>query len=131
MPLQLRVITPTRQLVDAEVEEVTAPGSVGEFGVLPEHVNFIGELQSGILTYVERGVRKRVVVHGGYAEVVNDVVTVLADDAELPEEIDGTRARQDIQRIDTELARESESPERIADLLGEKRRAEVRLSAAS
>ena len=131
MPLQLRVITPTRQLVDAEVEEVTAPGSVGEFGVLPEHVNFIGELQSGILTYVERGVRKRVVVHGGYTEVVDDVVTVLADDAELPEEIDAPLARQDLQRIDTELARESESAERIEELLGERRRAEVRLAAAS
>jgi F-type H+-transporting ATPase subunit epsilon len=131
MPLQLRVITPTRQLVDAEVEEVTAPGSVGEFGVLPEHVNFIGELQSGVLTYVERGVRKRVVVHGGYAEVVDDVVTVLADDAELPEEIDGTRARQEIQRIDAELAGESENPDRIDELLGERRRAEVRVAAAS
>jgi F-type H+-transporting ATPase subunit epsilon len=131
MPLQLRVITPTRQLVDAEVEEVTAPGSVGEFGVFPEHVNFIGELQSGILTYVERGVRKRIVVHGGYAEVVEDVVTVLADEAELPEEIDAARARQEIQRIDAELAVESEHPENIDELLSQRRRAEVRLAAAS
>ena len=131
MPLQLRVITPTRQLVDVEVEEVTAPGSVGEFGVFPEHVNFIGELQSGILTYVERGVRKRIVVHGGYAEVVEDVVTVLADDAELPEEIDAARARQEIQRIDAELAVESEHPESIDELLSQRRRAEVRLAAAS
>jgi F-type H+-transporting ATPase subunit epsilon len=128
--LLLRVITPTRQLVEAEVEEVTAPGSAGEFGVLPEHVNFVAELEPGILTYVERGVRQRVVVHGGYAEVVDDVVTVLADDAELPEEIDGGQARAELTRIDRELAAESEHPERVEELLRERRRTEVRLAAA-
>jgi F-type H+-transporting ATPase subunit epsilon len=131
MALTLRLITPTRQLVDAEVEEVTAPGTVGEFGVLPEHVNFIGELESGILSYTERGTRKRVVVHGGYTEVVNDVVTVLADDAELPEEIDAAAARGDLERIDKELSAESENPDRIEDLLRQRRRAEVRLAAAA
>ena len=131
MPLLLRLITPTRQLVEAEVEEVTAPGSAGEFGVLPEHVNFVAELEPGILTYLERGVRKRVVVHGGYAEVVDDVVTVLADEAELPEEIDGGRARAELTRIDRELAAESEHPEHIEELLRERRRNEVRLAAAA
>jgi F-type H+-transporting ATPase subunit epsilon len=131
MPLVLRLITPSRQLVEAEVDEVTAPGSAGEFGVLPEHVNFVGELDSGILTYVERGVRKRVVVHGGYAEVLNDVVTVLADDAELPEEIDPERARAELQRIDRELGTEAGSPDRIAELLRERKRSEVRLAAAA
>jgi len=131
MPLLLRLITPSRQLVETEVEEVTAPGSAGEFGVLPEHVNFIGELDSGILTYVERGVRKRVVVHGGYAEVVDDVVTVLADDAELPEEIDAGQARAELARIDRDLAAETDRPERITELLREKKRTEVRLAAAA
>jgi F-type H+-transporting ATPase subunit epsilon len=128
MPLTLRLITPTRALVEAEVEEVTAPGAVGEIGILPEHVSFVGELGEGVLTYVERGARKQVVVHGGYVEVFADVVTVLADDAELPDEIDPAGARAELERIGRELAAEAASPERIAALLRERRRAEVRSS---
>jgi F-type H+-transporting ATPase subunit epsilon len=131
MPLLLRLITPTRLLVEAEVEEVTAPGSAGEFGVLPEHVNFVSQLDSGILVYVERGVHKRVVVYGGYAEVLDDVVTVLADDAELPEDIDIAKARADLARLDRELTAESDHPDRVTELLREKRHTEARLAAAT
>jgi len=131
MALKLRLITPTRRLVDTKVEEVTAPGVAGEFGVLPEHVSFVGELSDGILSYVENGTRKRVVVFGGYAEVADDVVTVLADDAELPAEIDAAAARADVIRIERELATEASDPERVSELLRDQRRAELRVSAAA
>jgi F-type H+-transporting ATPase subunit epsilon len=130
MPLTLRLITPSRQLVDAQVDEVVAPGSAGEFGVLPEHVNFVGELEAGILTYSVRGAKKKVVVHGGYAEVVDDVVTVLADGAERPEEIDVAVARGELQRVERELSAESESSARIEELLRERRLEEIRIAAA-
>ena len=131
MALRLRLITPTRRIVDTDVEEITAPGVAGEFGVLPEHVAFVGELADGILSYVERGTRKRVVIFGGYAEVADDVVTVLADAAELPDEIDAGLARADLARIERELAAEAQDPDRVAALLREQRQAELRLSAAA
>src|SRR5262245_58726620 len=91
--LRLRVVTPEHQLLDEEVDEVTAPGTVGEFGVLPNHVTFLSSLQSGRLTYKQRGQLHTLAVSGGFAEVVNNVMTVLADSAEFADEIDVERAR--------------------------------------
>ncbi len=131
MPLTLRIVTPTRLLVDAEVSEITAPGTAGEFGVFPEHVTFLGELDLGVLRYTEGGSDKSVVVHGGFAEVRDDVVTVLADDAEFAEEIDVEAARAELGRLGTELDKGREDPAEVADLLREHRRAEARIQAAS
>ncbi|HYD48170.1 MAG TPA: ATP synthase F1 subunit epsilon, partial [Terriglobales bacterium] len=84
---QLRVVTPSRMLVDERVREVTAPGTEGEVGILPEHITFLGALDIGILTYrTDRG-GKRIAVRGGFIEYVNDVMTVLVDDAALPESV--------------------------------------------
>ncbi|MEE8310908.1 MAG: ATP synthase F1 subunit epsilon [Candidatus Binatia bacterium] len=131
MALTLRIVTPTRLLVDAEVSEITAPGTAGEFGVFPEHVTFLGELDLGVLRYTEGGSDKSVVVHGGFAEVRDDVVTVLADDAEFAEEIDVEAARAELGRLGTELDKGREDPAEVADLLREHRRAEARIQAAS
>ncbi len=91
--LRLRVVTPERLLLDEEVDEVTAPGTIGEFGVLPNHITFLSSLQPGCLTY-RQGTRVRALaVGGGFAEVVNNVMTVLADSAEFAEEIDLEQAR--------------------------------------
>ena len=129
MALTLRIVTPTRVVVDTEVSEVTAPGAAGELGFLPEHVTFLGELDVGILRYQERGAGKSVVVHGGYAEVVNDVVTVLADDAELPSEIDGSAARTALSQIDAALTKATDDPAEVDRLLLEHKRAQVRIDA--
>ena len=131
MALTLRIVTPTRLLVDAEVSEITAPGTAGEFGVFPEHVTFLGELDLGVLRYTEGGSDKSVVVHGGFAEVRDDVVTVLADDAEFAEEIDVEAARAELGRLGTELDKGREDPAEVTDLLREHRRAEARIQAAS
>lgn len=129
MAMQLRIVTPTRLVIDTEVSELSAPGVVGEFGVLAEHATFLASLGTGILAYVEGGARKRLVVHGGYAEVVGDVVTVLADDAESPEDIDAGSARADLARIDGELGQDHDSSEAVDALLRDRRRAEVRIEA--
>ena len=131
MLLKLRIVTPMRVLVEAEVSEITAPGSAGEFGVFPEHVTFLGELDLGLLRYTEGGSSKSVVVHGGFAEVREDVVTVLADDAEFPEEIDLEAARAELGRLGAELDKGHEDPDEVTALLREHRRAEVRIQAAS
>jgi F-type H+-transporting ATPase subunit epsilon len=130
MGIRLRLITPTRTLVEAEVEQVTAPGIAGEFGVLPRHVAFVGALDDGILTYVERGASRRILLCGGYVEVFDDVVTVLADDAELPEEIDRATVKTELARIQRELATTASEPLQVASLLREQRRLEYRLALA-
>jgi len=131
MAFRLRLITPTRTLVETDVEQVTAPGAVGEFGVLPEHVAFVGELADGILTYVEKGVRNSVIIRGGYAEVIDDVMTVLADDAALPDEVDEASTRSELARVQAELDAGSTDPAQIEALLRERRRLEIELSISS
>ncbi|HYC57841.1 MAG TPA: ATP synthase F1 subunit epsilon [Candidatus Binatia bacterium] len=129
--MRLRIVTPASAIVDTEVSEVIAPGSEGEFGVLPLHVTFLGALAPGVLTYVEGGVRKKVVIGGGYAEVRDDVVTVLADSAELPSQIDLAGARADLARLEQAAASGSEDSQRIEQLLRELSIARARVAAAN
>ena len=91
--MRFRLVTPARELLDLDVEEVYAPGVLGQFGVLPLHVNFLTALETGELRYRVRGKDHYVAVSGGICEVLDDVVTVLADSAEPADEIDVERAR--------------------------------------
>jgi F-type H+-transporting ATPase subunit epsilon len=129
--MRLRIVTPLRPVIDAEVAELVAPGTEGEFGVLAQHVTFLASLRPGIVSYTEDGARKRVVISGGYAEVRQDVVTVLADDAQLPEEVDAGGARSDLESIQVELARGSESAEVTERLLHDLALAEARLAVSA
>ena len=101
--LQLRIVTPSRLLLDDEVREVTAPGAVGEFGVLPDHVTFLTALDIGAMSFrTDRGVR-RLAVRGGFAEVADNIMTVLADDAAFPQDIDVDVARADLHTAEAQL----------------------------
>ncbi len=80
--LRLRVYSPERQLVDADVAEVTAPGAYGEIGILPDHAALVTTLESGILSYRSGTATSRIKIGGGFAEVRDNVMTVLADSAE-------------------------------------------------
>jgi F-type H+-transporting ATPase subunit epsilon len=81
--LRLRVLSPERQLVDADVAEVTAPGAYGEIGVLPDHAALVTALEPGTLSYREGVTTSRLRISGGFAEVRDNVMTVLADSAEV------------------------------------------------
>ncbi len=91
--LQLDVITPERNVLSEPVDEVRVPGLNGELGILPGHTPLISQLQTGVLTYTQGGSARRLHVSGGFVEVKDDRVSVLADMAERPEEIDAARAR--------------------------------------
>jgi F-type H+-transporting ATPase subunit epsilon len=80
--LRLHVYTPEREVADVEVREVTAPGVLGEVGILPDHAAFVTALDPGVLSYRQDGGVVRLTIGGGFAEVLNYVVTVLADSAE-------------------------------------------------
>ena len=78
--LRLRVYTRERQLVDQDVREVTAPGVYGEIGVLPDHAALVTTLEPGVLSYKDTaGAVASVQVTGGFAEVRDNMMTVLAD----------------------------------------------------
>ncbi len=92
--IRLRVVTPSRLVLDEEVDEVTAVGELGEFGVLPNHISFLSTLVPGELSYKQGAARHVLVVGGGYAEVLDNVMTVLASSAEFAGEIDMARAQR-------------------------------------
>jgi len=102
--IRLRVVTPSRMLLDEDVDEVTAPGELGEFGVLPNHIAFLTTLVPGELSYKQGSSKKTLAVSGGYAEVLDDVMTVLAPAAEFADEIDSARAQRAKERAEKLMA---------------------------
>ena len=131
MALHLKIVTPERTLTDADVSELTAPGTAGEFGVLPQHVTFLGGLDVGVLVYVEEGRKCRVVVDDGYAEVCDDTVTILADRAEPASEIDPSEAGARLAAADRALDEGAETPEEMDVLLHGVKSARARVEAVS
>ena len=102
--LTLELATPTRMVVAETVDEVVVPGSEGYFGVLPGHAPLLATLGIGELTYRIGREERHVAVAGGFAEVRNDKVIVLADTAELPQDIDRARAERARDRAEQRLA---------------------------
>ncbi len=82
--LTLEIVTPDRLVLKEEVDELTAPGALGEIGILPGHTTLLTQLGEGALTYVQAGRAKSIQVRGGFAEVRKDHVTILADAVEIP-----------------------------------------------
>jgi len=77
--LHLRVYTPEHTLAEGDVREVTAPAVDGEIGVLPDHTALVTALAPGVLSYRADGGVTRLRIEGGFAEVLDNVMTVLAD----------------------------------------------------
>ena len=102
---RLLIVTPERLLLDEQVEEVTAPGAAGEFGVLPDHISFLTTLAPGRLIYRSGGQRHVIAIFGGYAEVADNVMTVLADGAEPARQIDLEASRRHLQEVETTIAK--------------------------
>jgi F-type H+-transporting ATPase subunit epsilon len=129
--IRLRIVSPSRLLIDEEVDEVTAPGALGEFGVLPNHIAFLTLLGPGELSYKQGPKRTRLAIGGGYAEVLNNVMTVLADAAEFAEEIDIDRARQAKEQAEKKLDSLNPEEREFAACEAALKRALVRLQVAS
>jgi len=102
--IKLRVVTPNRLMFDEEVDEVTAVGELGEFGVLPNHISFLSTLVPGEMSYKQGANRRLLAVSGGYAEVLDNVMTVLAPAAEFGSEIDSARAQRAKERAEKQMA---------------------------
>ncbi len=128
--LQLEIITPERRVLGESVDSVTVPGANGEIGILPMHTPLISALQTGVLSYTQSGTTGRLLVSGGFVEVNADRVTVLADVAEQPEEIDAAQARAARERADRILKAAASSDEEMEEARAELERANVRLQLA-
>lgn len=108
--LRLEIVTPEKKVVDAEVDSVTIPTASGEAGILPSHAPLVSALKPGILSFTLRGTTERIAIGGGFLEVSNDKVSVLADSAETSTEIDVDAARTKLQEAERAIAAAATSP---------------------
>jgi F-type H+-transporting ATPase subunit epsilon len=127
--LLLRVVTPVRQLLEQEVDEVRLPGVLGEMGVLPGHTPLLTSLATGPLSFTHDRIETRLVVQGGFAEVLPDAVTILARVAETASEIDVPAAQREATEI--EAALKSASADDLDALTTRHRLATTRLEVAA
>lgn len=129
--LRLRLVTPERLLLDEEVDEVTAPGTVGEFGVFPNHTTFLSSLQPGRLSYKQGGKSRSLAVSAGFAEVVDNLLTVLCTDAAYANEIDAAQAQEAVREAEAAFSNLSPTDAGFEDAQNTLRLAQVRLDVAS
>jgi F-type H+-transporting ATPase subunit epsilon len=128
--LHLEIATPERLLVKADATEVYVPGADGALGILPEHAALLSELGYGELTFVTSQGRNAVFVAGGWVQVLNNEVRVLADRAENISEIDTTRAESALRRAQERLNAPASTGIDVARAINAMRRAEARLACA-
>ena len=129
--ISLKVVTPVRLVLEEQVDELTAPGPLGQLGILPDHAALMTTLEIGQLGYRKSGAAAVVTVTGGYAEVLDNVVTVLANAAEFPHEIDTARAEDAKARAARALDEGGQADEdRLAAARAALQRAVLRLETA-
>ncbi len=128
MPINLQVVTAERIILNDEVDSLVAPGADGELGILPRHAPLLSGLKPGELRYRRGGEENFLAIGGGFIEVLNNKVIVLADSAERSEEIDLERA--EAARKTAEQALQNRGQMSIEDLAAAEaalRRALIRL----
>jgi F-type H+-transporting ATPase subunit epsilon len=126
---QLEIVTPEKLVVRDSAEEAQIPGLNGYLGILPGHAPLITELGAGEISYRSGGQSHRFSLAWGFAEVLPDRVTVLAETVERAEEIDIPRAQQELSNAEASL-KSAESEQDFATATGKIQRARARLDAA-
>jgi len=111
--LHVEVVTAERELYNGEANLVSAPGTEGRMGILPRHAALLTTLAPGALRIELNGAEEPLFVSGGFLEVSNDSVTVLADTAEHAEEIDEARAEEARRRAEERLQNVQSEMERV------------------
>jgi len=101
--IKLEIVTPEAMMVSEEVDEITVTGTEGEFGVLPGHCHMLSSLKIGSVNYKNGNTEQFMSLGGGYAEVGPDKVSILAETAELKDNIDVERAKEAQSRAEENL----------------------------
>lgn len=104
MPLSIEIVTPEQRVLTTECDEVRLPGSEGGFGIRPGHTPLIAALSAGELVYVSSGTEHRFAVGEGFAEVSNDRVRILVEEAIRADEIDKGRAESELKELEARLS---------------------------
>ncbi len=130
MALTLDIVTPERRVLSVTCDEVRAPGAVGGFGVRQNHEPFMTALEPGRLTYVEGGREHHYAVGGGFLQVSENRVLVLADTAEAAADIDVERARRAFEEAQSRVLAMTEQDEHQREEAARVRRAAARLNVA-
>lgn len=128
--LKLELATPTRLVISGEADEVVVPGVEGSFGVLPGHAPLLSLVGTGEVMYRTGRTEHYLAVSGGFAEVGPDHVTILAETAERPEEIDPARARAAVERAEQRLRATAAEETDVDRAISALARARARLQAA-
>jgi F-type H+-transporting ATPase subunit epsilon len=126
---QLEIVTPEKLVVRDSAEEAQIPGRNGYIGVLPGHAPLITELGSGEISYRSNGQLHRFSMAWGFAEVLPDKVTVLAETVERADEIDLTRAKQSLTKAG-ELLKTAQTEDEFSVATAKIQRAEARIEVA-
>ncbi len=130
MAISLEIVTPERRVLSVTADEVRAPGALGGFGIRQTHEPFMSALEPGRLTYVEGGREHHYAIGGGFLQVADDKVIVLADTAEAAGDIDVERAKKAFQDAQDQLLKMTEQDERYGDQSARVRRATARITVA-
>ena len=104
MALSIEIVTPEQRVLTTECDEIRLPGVEGSFGIRPRHTPLVAALAPGELVYVISGTEHRYAVGEGFAEVSNDKVRVLVEEALRAEQIDPGRAAAELKELQTKLA---------------------------
>lgn len=113
---QLEVATPERLFVDEQVSEAELPGQEGYMGILPGHAPLLSILGAGVLSYKSAGGGQVLAVDGGFVEVFEDHVRVLAEHAEFAADIQADAARRQLEQANEALRNAHETDESEAAL---------------
>jgi len=128
--MTLQIITPERAVVkDVETDAVVIPVTDGSMGILHNHAPMVATLRIGLLKYKQGGSYRRVALGGGFLELSNNRITVLADTAEAGDSVDVLRAKQAVARAEQRLRDRTEKTDRVRAEIA-LRRAMNRLRAA-
>lgn len=130
MPIQLDIVTPEKRVLSVETDQVRVPGADGLFGVLPGHTPLVGTMEPGELVYTAGGIDHRLFVAGGFVEVADDRVIVLAEAAERLDEIDVARAMRALADAEGRLKELREEEEAARLERARVRRASARIALA-
>ncbi len=128
--LKLEMVTPYKRVLSEDVDEITAPGFVGELGILPGHTPLLTTLKVGELTYKVGSQLFHVAVNWGYLEVEEDKITVLVDTAEISDEIDLERAKAALGRAEEALKSLPQEDKEFAVMQAALERAMIRIQVA-
>lgn len=102
--LNVEIVTPEKRLVQAEADEIIAPGALGLFGVRPGHTPFLSVMAPGLLTVRDGATTQQYFVGGGFVEAGPEMVRVLADSAQTPDSIDVAATQKKLEAAEEALA---------------------------